>query len=1281
MKQLLQRIVKALAYLAAAVVILLAIAVGLFRLLLPRLPEYQEEIKDWASAAVGLQVDFSGMNARWRLSGPELSFLNADLRHPDAPNKLLSAYELSVGVSLMRLLGDRELVVDRIQIRDTSLSIAQDDSGNWQVQGVLLEQLINSRQVSAQQAGNIVIVAEDVEVEYQHPNTGQTLNFDVDKLEIRRDQTQVAIDARVDLPQGYGNQLDISAVQRQVDADSGSWQLYIEGDALDIAAWSTMQPQGMPAISSGVADINLWVDRSHSGIHSATINFVLSGLAAAEATTDAPFGAQGRIEFSNDPDGWLLAASQFRLMTTAGDWPQTEWQIHVNGNESGEMRDARANSSFVKLDDLQYFGSWLPEKHRDVLQRLNPSGQLRDLNVTFADIGAPERRFDISASAQDAGVAAIDNWPGVRGFSGSIRADTSGGRLEIDSVAMQLDLAAYLAEPIDFDDALGTVIWRRNDEGTIVLSDSVSIRNTDFDSQSSLQISIPANGGSPIVDLNSSWSVYDIGAIDRYLPVKQIKPALYKWLTAALVAGRIPRGSTRLVGPLDKFPFDGGEGIFRIDARIENAVLQYSDLWPAATNMDLDLVMENMRLFSVRNTAVNLGNSIRDARIEVPDLRQPVLSIDAFATGTLESIRAFSQQSPIAAAFGGHLNRVAVDGDASFNLNLNYPILDRQNYEFTARIQTSGGTMRFAGFAPTLTELNGVVTITRDTINSEALFGRFLGAPVNIELHRAGAELPNYSVVATATGRVSDAGLIAELGAPVDGFLDGAADYRAVIRFPQRNQEHASPLQIQIESDLRGMQLALPAPFGKSAYDPLPLTLNIEFPQAGRIESSGNLSDDLKWVIGFQQQDDTWDLDRGFLAVGGDYPGTPETRGLHIEGQIERLNLQDWLALARNRRDGTAGIAGRIRSIDLNIDNLFVIGQQLTGHRVRVNRGGMDWLVQIDGQQANGTVTIPFDFAGNRPLVLDMETLTLPGSEDSFDQPPALTDPASLPALSVSAKQFSLGERQFGSLSARFMRTPDGLRASDLNTEDESFSVAGGAGWVIDPGDPSGQRSYLRVKLQSTDIDQTMQRLNYQPGIIGNDMEIELDVSWSGGPSQDFMATLNGAVEIRLGVGQLNEVDPGAGRVFGLMSVVALPRRLSLDFSDVFDKGFGFDQITGSFRLIDGDAFTCELSLNGPAADVGIVGRANLVDRSYEQSAMVSANVGNTLPIVGAVVAGPQVAAALLIFSQILKRPLQEMGQIFYAIDGSWDEPQIEAATAIRFAESSGLAGCIEETP
>src|SRR5690606_5159864 len=340
--------------------------------------------------------------------------------------------------------------------------------------------------------------------------------------------------------------------------------------------------------------------------------------------------------------------------------------------------------------------------------------------------------------------------PGIRGFSGTLRADQSGGRLEIHSGDLQLDLTGHLVEPVDLVEADGTIVWRQNESGLTLLSDSIRLRNADVESASSLQVTIPAGEASPFVDLQSSFSVRDIGSVERYLPVNLVKPGLYRWLSDALVAGRVPEGTTRFAGPLDKFPFDSGEGTFRIDARVEDAILKYSDMWPVVDNMNLDLVFENTRLYSVTNSATNAGNSVVNARVDIPDLRQPVLGIEGHVTGTLETIRRFSRESPIATVFGGQLERVTTEGGASLDLVLSYPILDRENYDFTAQIRPENGTVHIEGLPSPISELNGAVTVTRERLSADSLTGRFLDGPVAIELARADEAQTAHSVIATA---------------------------------------------------------------------------------------------------------------------------------------------------------------------------------------------------------------------------------------------------------------------------------------------------------------------------------------------------------------------------------------------------------------------------------------------------------------------------------------------------------------------------------------------------
>ena len=1277
MKYWLKKLIRGTAYSGAALVIVLAIAVGVFRLMLPRLPAYQEEIKSWASSAIGMNVEFAGMNARWRLSGPELSFYGAGLVHDETGASLLRAEEVSIGVGLWRLVFDRELIVDRVTIRDTAIDLRQDAEGRWILQGIAMDEILDERDLPSEAGGDIELVGQNIRVAYEHPASGQLVPLQVESIVVGRSTAEIGVEAVIELTDEFGDRLEISA-NRRLETVVNRWRVYVEADSLNLAGWSRLQQFALPEINSGAADFMLWFDLVDGQVDSANADVVISNLQAEGQSDDLPLGLLGSFEYSAEPGGWLLGANQLRLDTVQGDWPSTTMQVRAEVGEAGAIENLRGSTSYLDLDDLAYLDAWLPEQERLQLADFQPSGILREVEFDVRGIDADLPEFDVSADLEQAGFAARGTRPGVRDFSGRVRADNDGGRLEIESANLSIDLGDQLPEPLMLDDATGTIIWRRNPDGMIVLSDSVRIRNADFDSQMSLQVSLPSGKRSPVVDFESTWSVFDVSAVRRYLPVNLMAPKLRQWVTDSLVSGYVRRGTTRINGAVADFPFDNGAGVFRIEAQLENTVLKYAADWPAPMFRYLDVVVDSTRLYSEQNTADTLGINVVDARIEIADLRDPVLTIDTFATGSMQAIKNFVEQSPISRVFGGQLDQVSVAGDSSFDLSIVLPISNPPAYDFTTRIRASDGTVEVAGFPPPITALNGTVNVSRDSLSSESLFAEFLGSAVDFSLSRLPETDGSHSVVLTGTGSTTADALQAELGVPFDGVISGDTEYEAVLRFPNMRSSAPGPLQIFVSSDLFGFQADLPAPLDKSDDEALPMTATIEFPERDVITTTGSLSDEVNWTGRFMNTPEGWDFDRGVIAVG-EYPRQADVRGLHIHGQLNELNLHEWLAQGwRGNQD--SGLGERIRRIDVAADSLYAIGQKFTDQRIVVNRSAQDWVIQLAGPEAEGSIVVPYEFTAGRPMTFEMDRLIMSG-DDGFegDRSAAPIDPRGLPSISVRAADFSLGERHFGSLAVDFDHTARGLEAENLATRHDSFTVEGTAGWIVDPYEASGQRTFINASLKSTNVQATFNELAYDPGVSSDGMEINLDLDWPGAPRQDFMNVLNGSVNVQLTAGMVAEVDPGAGRVFGLMSFTALPRRLSLDFSDVFQSGFGFDAITGDFRLVNGDAYTCNFTLTGPAADVGIVGRAGLVSRDYEQVAIVSANVGSTLPVAGFFLGGPQVAAALLVFSQVFKKPLKDIGQVFYSVIGSWDDPGIDASDSQRFAAVSSLAGCISE--
>jgi len=1277
MKNLLQRLFKTLAYLAAGVVILLAIAVGLFRLFLPRLPEYQDEIKAWASAAIGMQVNFSGMDARWGLSGPQLDFYDAELVRDASRTTLIAARQVSIGVALTRLLADRTLVVDRVEIRDSNVEIRQLPNGYWWIQGVPAEELLNFGGGDSPDLGDIEVIVDQLAVQLIRPADEHPTPFNVDRVNFRSDGSRVTVDAVVALPDTLGRQLRIAATQLpDGHGRAAGWDIALDGSRVVLPGVAALDETHRWPLRSGSGDFNAsfaWID---GHVQSATADFTFDDVAF---DAKGAFSIAGRAEYRSDSDGWLIAADDLRIRTANGDWPSTSLRLESSVDQDGKIVMLDASADYLNLGDFVLVTPLLDDERRRLLDDLAPDGVVRNLGATLSDLHTDTPRYAVSADLDRIGVAARDGHPGLRGFSGRLRADWSGGRLEIRSEDIILDLAGYVSEPIPVDDAVGTVIWRRSGKRVTVLSDNIAIRNADLESQSNVQLTLD-EGHAPVIDLVSTWSITDIGSAKRFIPARIMHEKLYNWFQDALVSGRIPRGTTRLYGPLDKFPFDGGEGRLLIEANVRDTNFKFLPQWPVAEIVDLDVVLDNTRLYSTHNRSINRGREVVDAKVEIGDVRKPVLTIDSYSTGSLESIYNYAQSSPIGDIFGGHLQQVRVAGDAAFKLDLMVPITDWRNFTFTARITSNDGSVQVDGFEPPVTGISGSVIIDQQNVRSEALGGEFLGHPVDIDVMNAPEESADFQVLARGRGRIDAAGLVDGLGLPVAGLVKGETDYDVDLLFPRRRDDDPVPFTVRVASDLVGMAVNLPEPFRKAADEQSHIAGDITFLAGGqRIESHGSADGGLDWQIAFQRDGEAWDLERGTLALGVGRAGPAETRGLHIRGNVGRVRFEDWLHLSRGNAART-GAADRIRSIDVNVTDLYLLGQHVRDHRVRVDRSARDWLVQFEGEQLSGSVFVPYDFGSDRALVMDMDRLILPGDDEAPVDAGEQVDPRSLPPITLDAREFGLGDRRFGAVKVQFARTEQGLVADSFVARDATFEIVGSARWVAVADDPAGHRSYITATLTSTDVKSTMQRLDYQPGIVSDEMTLLFDLNWSGGPRTEIFDTLNGDVQVRFGAGQLDEIEPGAGRLFGLMSIVALPRRLSLDFTDVFDKGFGFDKIEGSFRIIDGEAYTCNLSLDGPAADIAIIGRASLTAREYEQSAVVSANFGNSLPVVGAVVAGPQAAAALLIFSQIFKKPLQEMSQVYYSIDGSWDNPVIESSNAASFASRVELAGCIRES-
>jgi uncharacterized protein YhdP len=269
---------------------------------------------------------------------------------------------------------------------------------------------------------------------------------------------------------------------------------------------------------------------------------------------------------------------------------------------------------------------------------------------------------------------------------------------------------------------------------------------------------------------------------------------------------------------------------------------------------------------------------------------------------------------------------------------------------------------------------------------------------------------------------------------------------------------------------------------------------------------------------------------------------------------------------------------------------------------------------------------------------------------------PAPADPREAPGLDLEIEHLDWGQVDLGRLRLIARPRPDGLDIGELSLRGQFGRVSGSGAWIQAPDGPVTQ---LAAEGEAADLGELLRRLDFASAIDAAPAQASLRAAWPGGPGDFAVAGLEGRVEFAVGAGGLLEVEPGVGRMLGILNIGALQRRLSLDFSDLFAKGYRFESMTGDIALTPGEAHIDRFEIAGPAADIAISGRADLKGRRFDQLATVTPKISTGVAVASAVVGGPLVGAAVYLVDRVTGGAIDSLGRYQYRIEGPWDAPGV----------------------
>ncbi|WP_345295222.1 YhdP family protein [Luteimonas vadosa] len=1287
-------------YAVAGLLVLMALVAGVASTLLPLLERHPERIEAWLSVRAGRPVEFDQVSTQWTRRGP---LLRVDGLRVGSGRDAVPIGEAEILVSQYAgLLPGRSFT--ELRLRGLELTLERADDGRWHVHGLPGQAVAGADPLDAlRRLGELQVIDGQLTVIARALGIQATLPRVDMRLRVQGSRVRAAVRAWM-----HEGRVPLDGVL-DFDRDGGDGRVHVSARDADLSEWSPLLHLDGIRLERGKGDAALWAELRDSKLAQVTVDADLHALhlVGAGEGQGASRPAAGferftmRARWHLVDGGWRVDVPSASVQAATAGAPQViEGMVLAGGTRQALLAERLDIAPMLSLASLS---PRLSASQRQWLQAARPGATLRDL-VAARSARGPVR---VEATVQALSFASVGDAPGIAGLAGRVRGDGAGVVFDVDPTRpVRLDWPRAFAVSHDMRVDGRLVGWRAG-PGWQVHAPALRVRGRGYGVDLRGGLALQGDGTLPILSIAARIDDSEMVAAKGFWVRHKMPGPAVRWLDDAVQGGKLRNGRAVLSGDLDDWPFRGGTGLFLADTDLEDAVVKFLPDWPEADRMQAHAVFD-AEGFSVSGSAALAGVEVRRFEAGIARFGESPLQIEAEAVDDAGAMLDMLRQSPFRVEHGETLQALRASGAASATFALELPVhLDAAKPRIAGNVELRGVKLADTRWDLAFSEVRGKARYDRDGFTATNLKARRDGQPGAISL-RAGA-----SHVRDAR-QAFEAELETTLGAGellqrapelawLRPYLSGRSAWTVGLevpatRRPAQRAASAPPAKLRLRSDLVGTQLQLPAPLAKAAATALPVTVETRLP-LGEGEITVALGQRLALRAG------TRNGRTGVRAVlgGASVASPPPAHGLVATGSTDEFDAIGWAALASTGGDrpggpaaGASGPQARsgdpglpLREVDITSRRLQLLGGTFPDTRLRARPAAAGTGVQFEGPALAGALLLPD--AEGAALAGRLQRLhwrnakagtteARPGQQgpaqvDADAPTDDGVDPARLPPLNVFVDDLRVGEARLGSASLQARPIASGMRIERLQTRAPKQRIDMSGEWT---GRGASARTSLQALLASEDFGALLGGFGFGGRIDEGHGQAEFDVQWLGSPAQFRLDALQGHLALTVKDGQLVEIEPGAGRVLGLLSVAELPRRLTLDFRDFFSKGFSFNRIDGNLRFGSGKARSDDLVIDGPAAEIRISGAADLRAQTFDQTIEVLPKAGNLLTAVGAITAGPVGAAVGAVANAVLRKPLSEMNAKTYRVTGPWKDPKVEvtakAAQEPRKQASAGAA-------
>lgn len=1234
----------------------LAFAVAVVALrywILPNIGQYREDIAASITRAAGQRVAIGAIDASWERLRPHLALREVQV-YDRQGRPALVLQNVDSTLSWWTLLVG-EVRLHSLEISDPVLSIRRDAEGHIFIAGIELNQPGSDSGFADWLLQQSRIVIRNAVIEWRdEKRQAPALTLSRVNLRLENSGRRHRLGLQAVPPAELADPLDIRAdLKGEKVADLAAWEgrVYAKLDHADIAAWQTWLPFPFE-LQHGYGGVQAWLGFKAGEVGEVTADVRLNDV-TGRFSSDLPqldlHSLSGRLGWQPLPGGFEFRAQRLSLAAKIGvNLPATDLLVRyvpAQGKKSA-TGEIRANNLYleplVKLADALP----LPPEVRVNLTEIGPQGSFRDFNVKWSGDWKEPQRYTAKGGFTGLGMKPHGKLPGFSGLSGNLDANEKSGTLALDSHSVRANFPDLFREPLEIDALTAQMNWKKqkNSNGLDINLTSLSLANRHL--AGTLFGSYRMTGGMPgTIDLTGRFTRGDARQVGRYIPLT-VGQATRDWLNTALLAGQSNDVRLRLKGNLADFPFaDGKRGLFEVAGKVTGGTLEYAPGWPKIENIGVDLLFRGARMEITAHQGNTDGMQISKTRAVIPDLLSldEILEVEGEARGPTGDMIKFIDHSPVSAMIDDFTEGMGASGNGNFKLKLVIPLRRNKDSRVTGSYQFVNNRVSLGADFPALEQVNGRLDFTDSSVGIPQITALVLGGPASI----SGATQKDGGVRINARGRATAAGIRGLSDQSIINNLTGTADWRGVVSIRKKQAD------MLLESSLVGLAVNLPAPFGKKAADTVPLRIEKKITGANQDLLQLNYGKVLAAVLSRNHENGKTTIERGAVNLGAAAVLPPQP-GIWLSGELALLDLDHWRGLLGQPSAKASPLPG-FTGLNLKFGALDAFGKRFNDLRISAKMQERTWQAKIESRELAGSVN--WNPEGRGRLQARLGHLTIPDPAPAkLGVPTEAPQEKELPALDIIADSFSAKQKKLGKLELLAVQEDEDWRIEKLriSNPDGSLQMDGlWQGWRRRP------MTNANLHLEAQDVGKLLTRLGYPEAVKRGTAKLDGQLSWAGSPHDIDFPSLAGNLKLEAKDGQFLKIEPGAGKLLGLLSLQSLPRRLTLDFRDIFSEGFAFDSISGSARLHRGVARTDDFRLEGPAAKVQMQGETDLARETQNLKVRVVPQLGEGMSVAGAFLGGPVVGIAALVAQKLLRDPIGQIAAYEYSIKGTWDNPSV----------------------